>query len=217
MSKKTFARLATLAVAFMAVAATLAQTPTAKLTIHADQPVSKVSPTLYGLMTEEINFSYEGGLYAEMVRNRTFGGDWSGILHWYLIEDGNAQATMTADRQTGPSDAIKSSLKLDIKQADEHNQAGVLNEGWWGMPLRPNATYKGSFYAKSGSSDLGAVTVSLVGNQSGKAVATAQVSSIGTDWMQHEFSLKTGAIESSAANHLVITVGHPGTLWLSLV
>jgi alpha-N-arabinofuranosidase len=216
MSKKTFARLATLAVAFMAAAATLAQAPTAKLIIHADQPASKVSPTLYGLMTEEINFSYDGGLYAEMVRNRTFGGDWSGILHWYLIEDGNAQATMTSDRQTGPSDAIKSSLKLDIKQADEHNQAGVLNEGWWGTPLRPNTTYKGSFYAKAGSSDLGAVTVSLVGNQSGKAVATAQVSSIGTDWKQYEFTLKTGAIEPSAANHLAITVAHPGTLWLSL-
>jgi len=56
---------------------------------NADHPdgscrsaISPVSPTLYGLMTEEINYSYDGGLYAEMVRNRTFNGDWSGILHW---------------------------------------------------------------------------------------------------------------------------------------
>jgi alpha-N-arabinofuranosidase len=34
--------------------------------------VATVSPTLYGLMTEEINYSYDGGLYPEMVRNRAF-------------------------------------------------------------------------------------------------------------------------------------------------
>jgi len=46
MSKKTFARAGALtACAFFAAALTLAQTPLATLTIHADQPVSKVSPT----------------------------------------------------------------------------------------------------------------------------------------------------------------------------
>ena len=40
--------------------------------IKADQVAAKVSPMLYGLMTEEINYSYDGGLYAELVRNRTF-------------------------------------------------------------------------------------------------------------------------------------------------
>jgi len=111
MPKKTFAQLAALAVSTIA-AVTLAQAPPAKLTIHAAHPVSKVSPTLYGLMTEEINFSYDGGLYAEMVRNRTFNGDWSGILHWYLLEDGNSQATISPDKQTGPSEALKSSLRI---------------------------------------------------------------------------------------------------------
>src|SRR6202008_3650698 len=105
----------------------------AKLTIHPDQPISSVSPTLYGLMTEEINYSYDGGLYAEMVRNRTFRGDWSGTLYWYLVEDGNARAKMEVDRTTGPSSALPSSLKIEIEQADPRSQAGVLNTGWWGM------------------------------------------------------------------------------------
>ena len=47
-------------------------TTPAQLTIDAARIVSSVSPMLYGLMTEEINHSYEGGLYAEMVQNRTF-------------------------------------------------------------------------------------------------------------------------------------------------
>ena len=41
---------------------------TATLTIDTDKPIAKVSPTLYGMMTEEINYSYDGGLYAELVQ-----------------------------------------------------------------------------------------------------------------------------------------------------
>ncbi|HXR39727.1 MAG TPA: hypothetical protein VN776_11565, partial [Terracidiphilus sp.] len=133
MTKKTFAGAAALT-ALLATAVTLAQTPPVTLTIHADQPVSTVSPTLYGLMTEEINYSYDGGLYAEMVRNRTFGSGWEGVHHWFVVEDGNAQAAMAVDTETGPSEALKSSLRLDVKQAGPHNQAGILNEGYWGMP-----------------------------------------------------------------------------------
>jgi len=224
MLKKTFARPAVLtALALFATACLQAQGLTAMLTIHVDQPVSKVSPTLYGLMTEEINYSYDGGLYAEMVRNRTFGADWDGIQHWFVVEDGKAQAAIAVDKETGPSEALKSSLRIDVKQADAHNRAGlpsragVLNDGYWGMALRPNTTFKGSFYAKAGSADLGAVTVSLVNNQSGKAVASAEVSGITTQWKHYTFTLKTGAIQPSAANHLALTVGHDGTLWLNLV
>ena len=218
MIEKTFARAAALAVgAALASAFTLAQAPPAVLTIHTDQPISKVSPTLYGLMTEEINYSYDGGLYAEMVRNRTFGGNWDGIQHWTLLENGNSQAAIAPDKQTGPSDALKSSLRIDVKQATLQNQAGILNDGWWGMPLRPNTTYKGSFFAKTGSGDLGPVIVSLINKTSGKAVAAAQISAITTEWKQYDFTLKTGAIEASAANYLALTVTHPGTLWLNLV
>ena len=62
---------------------TLAQT-TGRLAIDTTARIAGVSPTLYGLMTEEINFSYDGGLYAEMVRNRVFKSPWSGneLEHW---------------------------------------------------------------------------------------------------------------------------------------
>ena len=42
------------------------------VTVNADQVTSEVSPLMYGLMTEEINYSYDGGLYAELIRNRAF-------------------------------------------------------------------------------------------------------------------------------------------------
>jgi alpha-L-arabinofuranosidase len=217
MLKKTFARALVLAALVASTLVASAQNAPATLTIHPDQPVAAVSPTLYGLMTEEINYSYDGGIYAEMVRNRTFRGDWSGILYWYLVEGGNARAKMHVDNATGPSTALPKSLKIEIEQADENNQAGVLNTGWWGMALHANTEYKGSFYAKADSTALGPITVSLVNDLTGKAVATKTVNGITSDWKQYTVALKTGAIESSATNHLVISAGHAGTLWLQLV
>src|SRR3984885_1240746 len=220
MFEKTFARLAIMAscvVACLGFTCPIEAQQPATLTIHADQPVSSVSPTLYGLMTEEINYSYDGGLYAEMVRNRTFRSDWSGVLYWYLLENGSAAAKMEVDKTTGPSEALPSSLRLDVEHADTQNQAGVLNVGWLGFALRPETTYKGSFYAKAGSSELGLLNVSLVSDDTGKAVATATIPAIGTDWKKYEFALKTGALQPSSNNHLVLSVGHAGTLWLNLV
>ncbi len=189
----------------------------AELTIQVDHPVSSVSPTLYGLMTEEINHSYDGGLYAEMVQNRTFRADWSGIRDWFLVERGQADAKMDIETTTGPSTSLPHSLRLDVTQADAGSPTGVLNSGYWGMALRPNTTYQGTFYAKEDSPQVGPVTVSLVANQSGETIASAAVSGIGTAWQQYHFTLKTGEVEPSAANHLELTVAHPGTLWLNLV
>jgi alpha-L-arabinofuranosidase len=215
MCEKTFAWLIPITVAVLPAAR--AQVRPVVLTIQVDRPVSKVSPTLYGLMTEEINYSYDGGLYAEMVRNRTFRARRRDVPYWLLVEDGNAQAKMEVDQQTGPSEALNYSLRLETTQADANNQAGLLNGGYWGMPLKPNATYKGSFYAKADSDGVGAVHVRLATDADGKTLASTTVSGLTTAWKQYHFSLKTGASQPSSANHLMLTVEHTGTLWLNLV
>ncbi len=218
MRTKRFVLPVSLAFCFFAATHLWAQSsgPTV-LTIHPDQTASKVSPTLYGLMTEEINHSYDGGLYAELIHNGTFRADWSGVNDWILVEDGNAAAKISLDKAAGPSQALPYSMRVEVSQASASSPAGVLNGGYWGIPLRPNTSYQGSFYAKEDSADVGPVTASLVANQSGKVLASAVVSGVGTDWSQHKFTLKTGAIEPSMENHLVLTVAHPGSLWLNLV
>ena len=67
MHKKTFTRFILVLAAALLLPVMFAEGQSAVLTINADKPVSKISPMLYGLMTEEINYSYDGGLYAEMV------------------------------------------------------------------------------------------------------------------------------------------------------
>ncbi len=199
----------------LAAAAAHSQTSPAVLKIDTSKAVSKVSPELYGLMTEEINYSYDGGLYAELVRNRTFRGDWSGVQRWYLVEKGNSRASMQVDKTTGPSAALPGSLKLTVDQADASNPAGLTNEGYWGILVTPNTEYKGSFYAKSDSASP--VTIQLINDDSGKAAAQAVVSALTGDWKKYDFTLKTGNVAAGTANHLVITVEKPGNIWFNLV
>jgi alpha-N-arabinofuranosidase len=211
-------RFSTFAAILLAAAPLFASAQsTATLSIDTTKPIAKVSPTLYGLMTEEINYSYDGGLYAELVNNRTFRSDWDGIEKWTLIENGDAHANIAADKTTGPSDALTQSLKLTIDAANSHSTAGFLNNGYWGMPLHPNTTYQGSFYAKAESEAIGAVTVRLVNNNTGAVDASTTVPALTSDWHQYHFTFKTGALSPSSTNHLEILFDHPGTAWFSLV
>jgi alpha-L-arabinofuranosidase len=191
---------------------------TATLTIDAGKPVARVSPTLYGIMTEEINYSYDGGLYAELVSNRTFQTNRGPNLeHWTLIQNGNSRANLAVDKTTGPSTDIPHSLKFTADSADPGAEAGFYNTGYWGMSLRSSTAYQGSFYAKADSVAIGGLTVRLVNDRTGAVAASTVVPSLGGSWQRYEFTLKTGTLVASADNHLEFLVQHPGTAWFSLV
>jgi len=191
--------------------------PVAHLTIDTANIVSPVSPTLYGMMTEEINHAFDGGLYAELIQNRTFRGSWVGIDHWALVRRGNASAMMQPDRTSGPSTALPYSLQLTVTDASPDNEAGVSNSGYWGIPLRPHTTYKGSFYAKVDDAAIGPVSARLIDDKTGEVLAQARISLKAGLWSRYEYTLSTGAIAASSTNHLQLTVAHAGSLWLQLV
>jgi alpha-L-arabinofuranosidase len=210
-------RILPLALSLLTTALIAQQSPVASLQIQTDKPVGKVSPTLYGLMTEEINYSYDGGLYGELVNSRAIGGGWGALEHWVTVTQGDAQASIQVDKTTGPSTALPRSLKLTVKQAGKSEAAGVQNDGYWGVPVRPDTTYQASFYAKADSSAIGPIKISIVKDSTGESLASAIIPAVGTDWKQYSATLKTGSLMTSAANHLVVSVENPGTLWLDLV
>ncbi|MGB6901632.1 MAG: alpha-L-arabinofuranosidase C-terminal domain-containing protein [Acidobacteriaceae bacterium] len=208
----------TLALLILAAANALAQS-TATLSIDASHPTANVSPTLYGIMSEEINHSYDGGLYAELIANRTFQNNRRRSLErWILVEKGNSEAAISLDSTTGPSAALPNSLKLTVTSSDAHSLAGFLNQGYWGIALHPSTTYTGSFYARSDTPSLGPITVRLVNNQTGAIAASAIVPALGNSWSPHFFTLKTApALQPSANNHIEFLVAHPGAAWFSLL
>ncbi|WP_419789146.1 alpha-L-arabinofuranosidase C-terminal domain-containing protein [Mucilaginibacter sp. X5P1] len=132
-----------------------AQNP--KLTLDLTKPGANVSPQLYGLMTEEINHSYDGGLYAELIKNRIFKDNPNTPEAWSLIREGGAKATIqlvAANPGNVPTDqqrqaingALTTCLRLVVDTGG--GRAGIANEGYWGIPVLPNTTYNASFYIK---------------------------------------------------------------------
>ena len=190
----------------------------ATLSINTAKPVAKVSPTLYGIMTEEINHSYDGGLYAELVSNRTFQTNRGlSLENWTLIQNGDSRANIEIDKAAGPSEAIPHSLKLVVASANPQAQAGFYNAGYWGMAVHPSTTYRGSFYARADAPAVGGLTIRLVNDKTGSVAASTTVPSLGGAWQKYEFTLKTGALAPSTDNHLEFLVQHPGTAWFSLI
>jgi alpha-L-arabinofuranosidase len=136
---------------------TNAQTP--KLTLDLTKPGANVSPMLYGLMTEEINHSYDGGLYAELIRNRIFKDNPNKPEAWSLINEDtvNSKASIKLiaanpdnvpfdERRHAINGALQTCLRLTVEKAG--GRVGVANDGYWGIPVKPSTTYKASFYLK---------------------------------------------------------------------
>jgi alpha-N-arabinofuranosidase len=187
--------------------------PIPVLQIKADQVIGKVSPTLYGLMTEEINYSYEGGLYGELIANRTFNSAPNEMQFWSLT----GGATMSPDTNTPLNDALTSSMKLDASNAGNNSPAGIVNSGYWGIPIRPKTTYAASFYARTANGFSGPLTVSLESADGKTIFATAKVNGITSDWQKFDATLITKNVRPSKNNVFKITALAPGIIWFQQV
>ncbi len=204
--------------------------------IQADKVVAKMPPTFYGLMTEEINYSYEGGLYGELIRNRAFKADAiaeiikpadydpatyypakfpANVSPKFWSPVGNA--VLSLDTNTPLNAALNVSLKLDVSAAAKSSPAGVANAGYWGIPVRPNTTYQVSFFAKATAGFNGPLTVSIESADGKTVFARAEISGITGDWKQFTATLTTKHSKTSKENVFKLTTSAPGTLWLQQV
>lgn len=183
------------------------------LQIKADEITGTVSPMLYGLMTEEINYSYEGGLYGELIGNRTFKEGDHGTRFWSAVGD----AAITLDTNTPLNDALNWSMKLDATGAGKDSLAGIINMGYWGIPIRPRTTYHASFYAKAANTFSGALIVSLESADGKKVFAKTEVTGLAGDWKKFETTLTTKKVRPSRDNVFKIVTTTPGTIWLQQV
>ncbi len=182
------------------------------LRIDAGKVTGNVSPTLYGLMTEEINYSYEGGLCGELIRNRSFMANPSWPIYWQVV--GNPGVVL--DQNQPLNSALNVSLKVDASAASEKAPEGIANGGYWGIPVRPDTTYHASFYAKS-DNFRGPLTVALVSTNGRTIFASAKVPKISPDWQKYAVTLKTKNMQVSNDNVLEIIATSPGTIWFQQV
>ena len=191
--------------------------PPVSLVIQADQAAGKVSPMHSGLMIEEINHSLDGGLYAELIQNRAFKDGGQNPVHWALVQDGGASASIAIDAGHPLSDALTSSLRLDVAKASPAQRVGVANDGYWGIPVKPATTYRASFYADANPGFDGPVTVSIESVDGATVYAKAQVPSLAPGWHPYAVTLVTGNVTPTAKARFVLAVDRPGTVWFDLV
>jgi alpha-L-arabinofuranosidase len=209
--------------------------PTPLIQIDAGKVVAPMPPTFYGLMTEEINYSYEGGLYGELIRNRTFKADavqpslranaYDPAKYYPATYPANIApkfwtsvggAVLALDTNSPLNDALNVSLKLDAPVASKATPAGIANGGFWGIPAQPRTTYKVSFFAKAAPGFTGPLTASIE-STNGKVLASAVISGVTGEWQKFETTLKTKSGKPSKDNVFKLTTATPGTTWLQQV
>ena len=174
-----------------------------------------VSPTLYGLMTEEINYSYDGGLYAELVRNRTFRSDWSGILNWFLIEKGRPRPRCRSITRKGRRRRSRTARSSRSRRPTPTARPVCSTKATGELPCgrTPGTPARSTRRPRDGALP---VSVALVADQSGQVLATPPLR-CRAGWKQYKFEMQSGSVAASSENHLELTIDQPATLWLQLV
>jgi alpha-N-arabinofuranosidase len=186
-----------------------------KLSLDLSKIGAAVNPKFFGLMTEEINYSYDGGLYAELIQNRIFKNNAKTPDHWSLVTTGDAAGTISLDNSQAINNALTVCLKLETTKAGK--RVGIANDGFWGIPVKPLTTYKASFYAKADKA-AGPFTVSIESNDGTVTFAKATVLKVTNKWQKYNVTLVTSKdVKTSSTNRFVVTTANTGTYWFNLV
>lgn len=209
-----------------------------QLTLRLDKAEKEVSPMLYGLMTEEINYSYEGGLYTQLVPNPSFadmfnprGGRRGGRPNqnaprftvrperWQLTD--TVKVRVRQNRQQGINDANPTSLIINCEQAG----LGIVSEGYWGFPIRKATSFKGAIYAKTPTannnesvSPVKSLTIALKSADGSTTYAETKVSGFTNEWKKFDIQLTTSATQADTKDaRLFIIANESGSIELTRV
>ena len=170
-----------LAALLMAAAAC---TPAHRLDIDLENPGAAVQPTMYGIFFEDINFAADGGLYAELVKNRSFEFPQDPLQGWKAF----GKVEVRAD---GPFDRCPHYVRLH-DPGHKEKWTGLDNEGFFGIGVKEGETYRFSVWARvpdGGTSDLRIELVNTASMGEDQHVCREPLQVSGKEWKQYEVIL----------------------------
>ena len=149
-------------------------------TIQANKPGAVIQPTMYGVFFEDINFGADGGLYADMVENRSFEFP-QHLMAWQTF--GNVEV-----EDDDPAFA-RNPHYIRLKD-DGHTDkwTGIENRGYFGMGLKKDMGYKFSVYART--KGKAKIRVELVSSHN-EVLAKKSMEVAGNDWKKYTVELKS--------------------------
>ena len=205
---------------------------TATLDIDAAQHGIDISPTMYGLFYEEINHAGEGGLYAELIRNRSFEEMDEGIRN-RRFDNGRGErfgraanpnlmpgwsavngAVMEVFTEGLLNDVQTRALRLTANDASKAQPSGVSNAGFWGIHSVKGERYTLSFWAKA---DVKGRVSFTAGLKDGEQWCARKVftKTLDSEWKQYAVVFKAKAAADEATFQLLLN--KPGTVCLDMV
>ncbi len=185
----------------------------ASMTIQVDKPGIKVSPLLYGIFFEEINHAGDGGLYAELVQNRSFENSDKPDC-WTLVTEGSGKGEMAIDTENPTGENNPRSLRLKM-EVDGDGKVGVANDGYWGISVVKGMDYDLSLALRADKGFEGPVGAALVSTDLKTVYARAQIDKVDSRWKTYKLTLTPKATDPKA--RLVIGAWQSGALWMDMV
>jgi len=220
-----------------------AYTASAKITIDPSKRGPILNPRMYGIFLEEINHGVDGGLYAELIRNRGFedskppegfaykNGRWvdgggydagfsrfgyttNGVPFWTLVKEDGAKGTMDIDLDHPLNPATPRSLRLEIDDVSS-GRLGIANHGFWGIGVREGQAYQLTFWARASVGFDGPLSATLE-TDDGRAVAEpVSIQGFSGEWKKFIATLK--AKETLGNARFVLVANAKGMVWLDMV
>lgn len=165
--------------------------------VNTKKVEAKVQPTMYGIFFEDINYAADGGLYGELVKNRSFEFP-DALMGWKAF--GKFEV-----KNDGPFERCPHYVVLGYSG---HNDAatGLQNEGYFGIGIEKAEDYRFSVWAKAVSGDA-TVEVSLVDEntmEEHQEFATAELKVSGNEWKKYELVLKPAKTVQKANLRLLL-------------
>jgi alpha-L-arabinofuranosidase len=179
------------------------------ITIQADRPGAKINPAMWGIFFEDINFGADGGLYAELVKNRSFEFP-EPLMGWRQLSPALAQGTLTVQKTDPAIAANPNYLRI---QSRAKAPFGVSNEGFRGIGVKAGETYDFAAYIRK-VDGTPALTVRLYGGD-GAVLDSITLRELPGTWENRKAALRPNATDPKA--WLAVFLESPGTVDLDLV
>lgn len=215
---------ATLPASLNLPAASAAEDPSGNrvLAIDSDASGPEISPTQYGIFYEDINQAADGGLYAELVRNRSFefskvdNASFTSLTAWDISQRGGAEGTAAVvDDPQRLNEMNRNYLSLDLSKAAANGGTAVRNTGFsGGQAYEAGQNYNYSVFARTTAPEGTVLTVNLE-NTAGDVLGTAAVTVKGDGWTKYTATLTATA--GTTSGRLTTVVGGTGQVKLDMI
>lgn len=208
-----------LSILLLSIITLLSCEPTANVTVKVDssKPRIQMSKDLIGVFFEDINYGADGGLYAELVQNRSFEYykvpnyvDLEPLHAWELVEKEGASAKMAIKNAKPLNKNNTKYLQLSISKGE----AGIKNTGFDGITINGGETYKFSVYMRRSSNFNEPVSVKIL-NMKDNEIGSGSIEKVGKSWKKYAFDIKATASCKMAS--LVLTTKGSGEVYFDMV